>query len=187
MNPAWRAALALALLAGCGDTSVEAVDAASDAGARADTPVGPSLVVGTGFPDYESVSEGDTPLFTHGPQGGFHLWGGFRAEGFNPDDVAIDFELRHEGEVIGSAFYEDRLRDMDSDGGYLYAGVAVAVTSDFQRRLLLPEWIRAVLDVGQSSDADFVRGPVQMWVRVDDNEGQVAEATVDVIAECCDL
>ena len=50
---------------------------------------------------------------------------------------------------------------MDSDGGYLYAGVAVAVTSDFQRRLLLPEWIRAVLDIGQSSDADFVRGPVQ--------------------------
>lgn len=187
---ALSAALALGACAGDSSSGAEedtGADAALDAG-QDTRPAGPSVVVGTGFPDYEPVAEGDRLMFTYGIQGGFHLWGGFRATGLAPDNVSIDFELRHDGEVIGVAFYTDRLTEIDDEGAYLYGGVAVAVTAEFQDRLRIPDEILAQDDrLNQQSGADFEEGPVQMWVRVADAEGRVVESEVDVTAACCVL
>ncbi len=177
-------AAAAALVVACGEdgTGARSGDFA-DASARPTA----TLTVGTGFTDYEPVSDGETLEFVYGIQGGFHLWGAFEAEGLVDGDASIDFELFHEGELIGVAYYTDTL-SKDDDGMTRYSAVSVAVTTDFQGRLMIPEDILGEDDrLENLPTADFAEGPVTMTVRVEDSAGVVATDEIDVIARCCSL
>lgn len=179
--------LALAL-AGCGGDGEFATSGDfADAGGGSGAPRTADLTIGTGFSEYEPVSDGETLEFVYGIQGGFHLWGGFEAEGLADGEAAIDFELYHDGELIGVAYYTDRLT-ADADGVTRYSAVSVAVTTDFQQRLIIPEDILGEDErLENLPTADFSEGPVTMTVRVEDAVGTIGTDEIDVIARCCSL
>jgi len=71
--------LLLALVA-CEDTVSTCEDAAT---------VEPRVELGVGELDFEDVAEGDLVDAVRGPQGGFHVWGAVRTEGFDPGHDAL--------------------------------------------------------------------------------------------------
>lgn len=83
------------------------------------------IEIGGGARRFEQLTSGQEVPIIQGPQGGFHVWGGFRGRGFPDDDVRILFELELEGEVIANADYTEFELPTDSTGLYAYAAVAV--------------------------------------------------------------
>lgn len=81
--------------------------------------------IGTGARRYARLEAGQEVPIIQGPQGGFHVWGGFRGRGFPDDDVRIRFALDLEGETIATADYTEFELPTDSTGLYTYAAVAV--------------------------------------------------------------
>lgn len=81
--------------------------------------------IGTGARRYARLEAGQEVPIIQGPQGGFHVWGGFRGRGFPDDTVRIQFALDLEGETIATADYTEFGLPTDSTGLYTYAAVAV--------------------------------------------------------------
>lgn len=160
--------VALAILAAsCGedteaDTDLDAADT-TDQG-EADGVSESYVVIGTGFPSYVSVTDGDTLPIIEGIQGGFHLWGGFEVSGLQPQDLTIEFVLEWNGERIGGASYTDDLWG-DADP-YEYGGVAIIFNDND-----LPTQV--------SGEA------VTVSVRLEDTTGVVVSDSAEVIPECC--
>lgn len=87
------------------DTGHDADDASVDV-----DPAAPWMQVGTGFAElpwegYVPLVEGDDALITEGPQGGYHVWGGFEGDNLPPGDLSAVWSLTGLGEqAIGGAF-----------------------------------------------------------------------------------
>lgn len=187
------AALALpfaALLAGCGDgdpapapdgsTPPPPADAAAPADAapgpadadpdpRPDgsTPSGAFVEIGTGARRYEPLEAGEQIPIIAGPQGGFHVWGGFRGDGFDDSDVRIVFELALGGETYARADYTEFSLPPGARGGYDYAAVAV------------------VYD--QNSDVQTTSGEMMtLRLTVESADGQVLTDTIEIVPVCCE-
>jgi hypothetical protein len=184
-----RLALLLALggLGACGDEATVGLDEGS--GGSGEGATAEALVaIGTGFRDYAPVAAGETLDFVYGIQGGFHLWGAFRSEGLVPGDAEIDFRLEHEGEVIATASYDDRLRDDDGDGVIEYSAVSVVVTATFQDRLVIPETILGEDErLTNLPGADFREGDAVLSLRVKDAADTVVESTLAIRVRCCTI
>lgn len=99
-----------------------------------------------------------------GIQGGYHLWGGFRAGGLARDDLQISFDIEWHGDSIGAAHYID---DLVGDGPpFEYGGVAVIFENND-----LPEEV-----TGQ---------PVTLSVTLTDGAGRTVADSIEVIPRCC--
>lgn len=122
------------------------------------------VTIGTGFPSYIPVSDGDTLPIIEGIQGGFHLWGGFEVSGLEPSGLIIEFDLVWNGDRIGGASYSDELWG-DADP-YEYGGVAVIFSDN---------------DLPMQVDGETVT----VSVRLEDTAGVVVTDSVEVIPECC--
>lgn len=177
-----------ALLGGCGDgdtapapdgaTPPPADARASDAGASASdadprprpdssTASGAFIEIGTGARNYQPLAGGDEIPIIAGPQGGFHVWGGFRGDGFDDSDVRIVFELSLGGETYARADYTEFSLPPGAGGGYDYAAVAV------------------VYD--QNSDVQTTSGETMtLRLSVESSDGQVLTDTIDVVPVCCE-
>lgn len=83
------------------------------------------IQIGTGARRFDTLDPGQEVPIIQGPQGGFHVWGGFRGRGFPDEDVRILFELELQGEVIATADYTEFELPTESSGLYTYAGVSV--------------------------------------------------------------
>lgn len=135
------ALLALGLVAACGGgddagTSADAGDV-TNAGGR-DAPAGgesaprpppadvdPFFTVGTGARSFEPLTEGQQIPIIQGIQGGFHVWGGFRAAGFSDANLSINFTLTHNSSKVADAQYTEPSVPRNAAGEYEYAQVAV--------------------------------------------------------------
>lgn len=187
MRPAALFALAM-LFGGCGDDDSTpapdgsapppVTDAGLDAGAgsvdadprpRPDgsTPSGAFVEIGTGARRYEPLEAGEQIPIIAGPQGGFHVWGGFHGDGFDDTDVRIVFELALGGETYARADYTEFSLPPGAGGGYDYAAVAV------------------VYD--QNSDVQTTSGEMMtLRLTVESADGQVLTDTIDVVPVCCE-
>lgn len=181
-------ALALLLVAaayGCGGDDDPASTPAPDGGARADdagpgatpdrgasdpdasTAPGAYVEIGTGARRYEPLDCGEEIPIIAGPQGGFHVWGGFHGEGFDDSDVRIRFELELDGETYARADYTEFGLPPGPAGGFDYAAVAV------------------VYD--QNSDVQVTTGQVMtLRLTIEARDGQGLDDEVEVVPVCCE-
>lgn len=178
MNQASRrlSGLAFALCGiGCeGEDAARAPDPA-DADAAFSTPPPASdgsievfLQVGTGARRFEAIENGGDVGIVQGPQGGFHVWGGLRADGFDPGaQVRLDFELVQSGSVVARATYYDALERTEAEGPFEYAAVAVVIEK-----------------VEPRSVADL---PATLRLSLTTEDGHVLEDEIEVIPRCCEL
>ena len=83
----------------------------------------PSLVVGTGEREFETLDEGDEVIMVHGPQGGWHMLGSIQLFNTSPI-VEIDFTITdiQSGAVVSSNYYRVGLLMEDDCNGY-YPGM----------------------------------------------------------------
>lgn len=75
------------------DASGGAINDAGDDGGAGD-----SVEVGTGRDQYESLADGETVEIVLGPQGGgrvngYHIWGGLKVVGFQPERARVSFTI----------------------------------------------------------------------------------------------
>lgn len=80
----------------------------------------PSLIVGTGEREFESLDEGEEVIMVHGPQGGWHMLGSIQLFNTFPI-VEIDFTITdvESGIVVSSNYYRvGLLMEDECDGFY---------------------------------------------------------------------
>lgn len=87
------------------------------------TDLEPSLNVGTGEREFETLAEGDEVMMVHGPQGGWHMLGSIQLFNTSPI-VEIDFTITDtvSGAVVSSNYYRVGLLMEDECNGY-YPGM----------------------------------------------------------------
>ena len=85
----------------------------------------PFLEIGTGARRYEPLEAGQRIPIIQGIQGGYHVWGGLRAAGFEDAEVRIRFALHRGDELLAQADYIEPTLPVAADGTYTYGGVAV--------------------------------------------------------------
>ncbi len=111
---AWRAALVGVAVAGAGCNPIDCENLGA-----------PALEPGTGWESFVPVANGDDLVIEHGFQGGFHVWGGLRAQGVYAGDESrpygrknplVTMDLTVDGERV--AFFEDR-RFLAAEGEWL--------------------------------------------------------------------
>ena len=137
------------------DTSMDAADAEAA-----------YVQIGTGEAIYEAIEETTQLSWVQGFQGGFHIWGGFLADGFDPMDVMHSWEIEHNGEVIASTIWIDDLPRVL--GRYEFAGVTVTLGPS-----LAPE--------------DLDGETVTMTVTIESQDGTVVSDSIDVVTVCCEF
>ena len=84
------------------------------------TDLAPSLIVGTGEREFETLDEGEEVIMVHGPQGGWHMLGSIQLFNTFPI-VEIDFTITDiaSGVVVSSNYYRvGLLMEDDCDGYY---------------------------------------------------------------------
>lgn len=127
---------------------------------------GPWIELGTGSRRFAPLESGDEMPIIMGIQGGFHVWGGFRGDGFPPDDVLIDFTLQLDGQELAAAHYVDIVKP-GRDGAYDYAGVAVVYA--------------------ENDDVEATSGQTMVLdVRVRATDGTTLTDSREVVPVCCD-
>ncbi len=94
----------------------------------------PFVQVGTGRRRWEALEPGQEVPIIEGIQGGFHVWGAVRGDGFGATDVTIDFELHLDGRLVAEAHYEEPEFPRGDDGLYDYPAVAVIYTENAEVR-----------------------------------------------------
>lgn len=184
MRRTWLVALAFALAAGCtrggGDDPPApgpapepepALDAALEP--EPDVPPIPDAAppafveIGGGARRFEALTSGQEVPIIQGPQGGFHVWGGFRGRGFPDDEVRIFFELDLDGEVIANADYTEFELPVDSTGLFSYAAVAVI-------------WF-------ENDRVEPTSGnPMTLTVTVTASDGQTLSDSTRIVPICCE-
>ena len=128
----------------------------------------PERALGQGGHDVTAIEDGGDVGIVQGPQGGFHVWGGLRADGFDPGaQVRLDFELVQSGSVVARATYYDALARTEPEGPFEYAAVAVVIEK-----------------VEPRSVADL---PATLRLSLTTEDGHVLEDELEVIPRCCDL
>ena len=87
------------------------------------TDLTPSLIVGTGERDFETLDVGEEVIMVHGPQGGWHMLGSIQLFNTFPI-VEIDFTITdvQSGTVVSSNYYRVGLLMEDDCNGY-YPGM----------------------------------------------------------------
>ena len=84
------------------------------------TDLAPSLIVGTGEREFETLDEGEEVVMVHGPQGGWHMLGSIQLFNTFPI-VEIDFTITDiaSGVIVSSNYYRvGLLMENDCDGYY---------------------------------------------------------------------
>ncbi|MCA9539568.1 MAG: hypothetical protein KC620_11810 [Myxococcales bacterium] len=116
--------VALALMGGCDDEPATAPDGGPCPGEA-------WIELGTGNDPlaYSPLVDGQDVWIAYGLQGGYHIWGGFRGDGFDPDGVRMQFALHAGDQVIGGSDYTDDVR-RGASGDYEYGGVTVFIFDD---------------------------------------------------------
>lgn len=173
-----------AALAGCGGGE----DAGGDAAVDAAEPVPPAgdmgvmdaeplpdasaegegwVELGTGARRYEPLSAGQEVPIIAGIQGGFHVWGGFRGDGFADDEVRIRFELSRDGVSYAAADYTEFGLPRGRDGAFDYAAVAVVFCDN---------------DEVQASSGQTMT----LRLAVEAADGQVLTDAIEVVPRCCE-
>lgn len=155
-------ALLLLGLVSCGSDTENPDD--PDTGSDTPTASLASVEIGTGFQSFVPVPEGQTLPIIEGIQGGFHLWGGFRAEGLARRNLTIEFDIEWNGESIGAASYLDDL--IGESPPFEYGGVAVIFYDNDMPTQVSGE-------------------TVTLSVTLRDTAGVTASDSVEVIPECC--
>ena len=125
------------------------------------------IEIGTGARRYARLEAGQEVPIIQGPQGGFHVWGGFRGRGFPDDDVRIRFALDLEGETIATADYTEFALPTDSTGLYSYAAVSVIYLENER--------------VEPSSGSRMT-----LRATVESSDGQSLSDEIDVTPICCE-
>lgn len=154
----------------------DAPDAATDVDV-ADTPppdvepdpdVEPELwfELGIGEGEFALAVEGQDAMMAQGIQGGFHIWGGFRGFGFDPDGLTFEATLRDEEDTLVGAVFFEREVDLDDDGVVEEFGITV---------FLAPEVIPETAD-----------GAVWEYCGTLRSGDAVAEDCVTITAVCCE-
>lgn len=173
---------ALAVLMGCEAEEDIAADAAVDRGRVVEydmatmdaerfpdaSPAAEGWVeLGTGARRYEPLAAGEEVPIIRGPQGGFHVWGGFRGDGFADCEVRIRFELSIDGVPYAAADYTEFGLPRGDDGAFDYAAVAVVYE--------------------QNGDVEATSGrTMTLRLAVEADDGQVLTDSVDVVPVCCE-
>jgi len=140
---------------------------AEDAGAPPLDAGVPYVRVGTGSRQFVPLMAGQPVPIIQGPQGGFHVWGGFVGAGFPADGVRILFRLRLAGDVIAEADYTEAELPTDAAGQYTYAGVAVVYHNN---------------DQVQPTSGQ----PMTLECEVHASDGAVFSDTIAVVPTCCE-
>lgn len=169
--------IALFLLCGCTfgdalpDASLQdagrrdAADPAEDAGAVDAGEEGPRVEVGTGSLEFEPLVDGQTVDLVSGPQGGgrydgFHIWFGARTWDLNPEQINVTFQLlaASDRSELASLVWTTNFR-----AGQFGAREIWGATPTI-------------------SDCCLAKGQrLLMRVEVQDQEGQTAEAEIEVM------
>lgn len=151
---------ALTVCAACSDDGPDPEP--EDSGA--DVPDAAFVEIGTGFPSFVPVQDGQDLPIIQGIQGGFHLWGGFRADGLATRGLTIEFDIDFDGESVGAATYVDDL--VGEQTPFDYGGVAVIFFNND-----LPE--------------EVTGKPVTLSVTLTDTDGITVSDSVEVVPQCC--
>lgn len=175
-------AFVAALAGGCEAEEDTAADAAVDRGRVVDdaratmdaerfpdaSPAAEGWVeLGTGARQYEPLAAGEEVPIIRGPQGGFHVWGGFRGDGFADGEVRIRFELSLDGVPYATADYVEFGLPRGRDGVFDYAAVAVVYR--------------------QNDDVETTSGrTMTLRLAVEADDGQVLTDSVEVVPVCCE-
>ncbi len=99
--------VALGCLGGCGQ---------SETPGPCDAVTGPASVeLGTGVDAFEPIADGMTLPIQCGGQGGFHVWGAFRAHGFDLTNVHVVFNHVIDGAQMGGAAFDFDVAPTDGE------------------------------------------------------------------------
>jgi len=126
--------------------------------------------IGTGEATFEPLVDGAPLPFNLGPQGGWHVFGSFRATGVlpgdpedfaNPDNPTVSFQVSQGGASLGG--YTDLPRPMDpaEGGGWEIVGDTL------------------VLDISEPEEIDGT--PALLWVSFLDGCGTLLEDAREVL------
>ncbi len=99
----------------------------SDASSDDAAPEPKVVTVGTGSSAFEPIGEGETLQIEQGFQGGYHVWGAWRAPDFEGDSVEFALRLRVEDRVVAQAGWFHEFVPGEPKEMY---GVSVAFTGD---------------------------------------------------------
>ena len=123
------------------------------------------IEIGTGIESYEPLTAGQQMPITQGPQGGFHVWGGFAGDGFDPSNAEISYVLVVDDQVVATATIFDTIPRVGDQ--YEYSRVTVILRGD-----VFPEDIS-----GQTAT---------LAVRVRTDDDQELTDQIEVVPTCCE-
>lgn len=134
-----------------------------------DTDTGPEVwfELGIGEDDFALAIDGQDAMMAQGIQGGFHVWGAFRAAGFDPNGLTFESTVRDAGGALVGAVYWEREIEADEDGIVEAVGITV---------FLGPEVIPELED---ESVWEYC-GTLQS------SDGVVGSDCVTIVARCCE-
>lgn len=127
-----------------------------------------SVVLGTGEhpTEYAPLADQQEVWITAGLQGGYHIWGSFKAEHVEPLNLNMRFGLFDGDRQIGAADYVDEVR-RGPTGSYEYGGVTVFLWDD-------------------TPPASIDGRPIRMTLEIEDARGRTASDARTVIPRCCE-
>ena len=123
------------------------------------------IEIGTGIEMFEPLTAGQEVPITQGPQGGFHVWGGFAGDGFDPSNAEISYVLVIDDQVVATATIFDTIPRVGER--YEYSRVTVILRGD-----VIPEEIS-----GQTAT---------LAVRVRTDDDQELTDQIEVVPTCCE-
>ncbi len=121
------------------------------------------MEIGTGADLYawQPISPGDELTIHAGLQGGYHIWGGFRGDGFDPKEILFTFALFDGAREVGGATFLDEAR-RGASGNYEVSGITVFIADDVSPPTLDGHALRMTVEVRSqdgrclSDEATFV-------------------------------
>ena len=90
----------------------------------------PYIELGTGDRRYQVLEDEQIIPVIQGIQGGYHVWGAIRGDGFPDQDVIVDLTLSIDDHIYAQAHYTEPLFPRGADGLYDYPAVAVIFDSN---------------------------------------------------------
>jgi hypothetical protein len=127
----------------------------------------PWIQIGTGFRQFDSLEPSQRVPIIAGIQGGFHVWGAFRAGGFLGENVTVLFKLYLEEQYLAEANYFEYFLPINSDGLLEYTGVSVIYFNN--------------------DDVDPTSGQeMRLILEVTNEEGITLNDEITIIPECCE-
>jgi hypothetical protein len=124
----------------------------------------PTLVIGTGQTDYLPLADGQVVELERGPQGGHHVWVAFRAQNVSPRGALVELTARQPdgGAEAPKTSFVFSLDPAEGDACKLFG-------------------LRYQLDNGTTPLAAFLGKPLDVTVRLRDEDGFEAHATKRIL------